>query len=241
MHRLFSRVPGAGRAVVIAATLALVTFAFTAPASARVSRPQQNPVAVKADQSSVPTVVRVYLAFNQDGLNPALTVQARLPFVGNPDVANGSCQTGSLATQRADAWRCGTADPCFQNPFTFSMDLACVQSPWSSSVTILSVAAPLPSFQECNVGGKPTCRQDLDLTSQPWALELANGARCLPFLGTSIAVAGLRANYGCNMPDGTSAGYAAGTVERTSATWRIFYLPPGAFEMDLVGITTAWY
>lgn len=240
MHRLVRGPFGTRLAPALVAALAFITFALAVPASANTTLHQRQ-IGARMQQGDAATAVRVYLAFNKDGLNPALTVGAAIPFVGNPNVANGSCQTGSLATQRADAWRCGTADPCFQNPFSFSQDLACVQSPWSANVTILSVAAPLPSFQECNAGPVPSCRQELDITSQPWALELANGARCLPFLGTSIDVAGLRANYGCTMADGTDAGYAAGSVDQTSSAWKIFYLAPGAFEMDFVTVTTAWY
>jgi hypothetical protein len=59
----------------------------------------------------------------------------------------------------------------------------------------------------------------------PWALVLANGARCQMVTGATGAVAGMRLNYGCS-----SKGWVLGTVDRSAEPWIVFYSanPDGA-------------
>lgn len=187
------------------------------------------------------TAIKVFVPWQRDGtLNPALTVSARETLEGNPNTQT-SCQVASLATTRPDAWRCVTADPCFEPPLGRG-DLrvvACSNGPWLDQVVILDLAYPLPTPQECRAIAH--CRPNLDLTRPPWALELANGARCLPYLGTSDFIAGVRANYYCLDADGTQQGVAVGEIDRSDPTWRIFYLPDGGDVMAQAGILVAWY
>ncbi|MGZ4402696.1 MAG: hypothetical protein ACXVRI_07595 [Gaiellaceae bacterium] len=55
-------------------------------------------------------------------------------------------------------------------------------------------------------------------SGSPWALELAEGARCVKFTGATGAIAGLGISYGCS-----GGGVLVGEPRRRTATWTIFY------------------
>src|SRR6266540_925231 len=78
------------------------------------------------------TAIKLFIPWDGSNLNSALTVRARVDFMGNPNINNGSCQSGSIATPRLDAWRCLTADPCFVSLFGSQTTLACASDPWSN-------------------------------------------------------------------------------------------------------------
>jgi hypothetical protein len=170
-----------------------------------------------------PTEVRVVVPFTPGGLVASLTVAAR---------ASGSCWTASLASaSRPDAWRCMAGnsihDPCFVGPAGADQVAACLQSPWSSRVTLLTLSGPLPGN---------AARPGNLLDGSPWALELASGERCTMLTGATWGVAGLRVNYGC--PGDVSV---VGDLDRSGPTWRAFVLRGGAAVMGQVEIRAAYY
>ena len=194
-----------------------------------------RPARVQAEPGpGAETVIKLYAPFGEGTtLNPALQIRGR--------EAVGQCQAGAIRTTRPDAWRCETADPCFV-PFSGGdqSTLACVPDPWTTAVVLITPAAPLRDQQDCEV--PPTCRRPLDLTRPPWALELANGVRCVLATGAvSPGVAGLGAAYSCATPDGALAGTGQGQPDRSHARWRLFYLPEGAYVVEQTGVLVAWY
>jgi hypothetical protein len=204
-------------------------------------RDEQRARAAPPEDGPPRTVLRVFVPWLPDGtLNPALTVRTRLTLEGNPNTQT-SCQVHSLATTRPDAWRCVTADPCFEPPLGRSdyTVVACSNGPWLNEVVLLDLRYPLPDPQACRE--MPGCRPPLDLSRPPWALELANGTRCTPFLGASWFVAGLRANWACLDPDGGERGVVIGDLDRDHDVWRAFYLPEGGYMAEQVDVLVAWY
>jgi hypothetical protein len=183
-----------------------------------------NEVPAMAQQINAATRVRIFTPFNPTGLNPGLTVKERV---------NGSCMAGSLAdASRVDAWRCNAGnqmyDPCFENSFGERGLLACVQMPWTNTVTMLRPISPLPTPESDK--GDPG-------EFLPWALELANGQRCVLLTGATGVVAGMRINYECS--DGF---YVAGPIDRTLPLWRVFHQPAtGSLAMDQIEVSAAWY
>ena len=146
------------------------------------------------------TVVRVLSPFGVDGLHRDLSVTARLV---------GTCWSGSAsAAGRLDAWRCMAGnrvfDPCFRAPG--GLRVACVSSPFSHSVTLLSLDSPL-----ARENGEASIRR------QPWALRLANGAKCTFLTGASSSEGGMRANYGC------TKGTVFGDIDHSGSTWQVYY------------------
>src|SRR5438876_463774 len=142
-----------------------------------------QPRATRAQQAAAAaTEVKIFVPLSTDGtLNPSLQVRSRDSFPGL------QCQAGSISTTRPDAWRCGTDDPCFaaplSDPANVPVTLACAAGgPWGGSVQLLTVQTPLRGFDDCK--SPPTCRQPLDLATNPWAIELSNGVRCTLLTGT---------------------------------------------------------
>lgn len=138
---------------------------------------------------------------------------------------SGTCWTTSIAAAAPTAFRCQAGneilDPCFGHTST-ATTLACAQDPWTP-VTVLRVTAPLPP--DASMGA----------SVRPWALVLADGARCVALTGTVPMIAGVSLDYSCQ--DGTAAtvpnprahiidarvGRPGGTVLRTvrvATIWR---------------------
>ena len=190
-------------------------------------------------QAPAPTEIKLFTPWLPNGtLNPAITVRSREMFMGNPNLPS-DCQSGAITTQRPDAWRCGTADPCFApTPFS-AQEVACVTDPWSNDVTLLALSRPLPGPDECR--STPTaCPRQLDLDSPPWVLELANGARCRAATGTISSVAGLGLAYFCD--DGGAVGIADrdAPFDKSLPQWRAFYLPKDGTAVVQVGVLVVW-
>ncbi len=204
-------------------------------------RNEQGARAAPLEDGPPRTALRLFVPWLPDGtLNPALTVRTRLTLEGNP-FTQTSCQSHSLATTRPDAWRCVTADPCFEPPLgrgDYTV-VACSNGPWLNEVVLLDLRYPLPDPQVCReMAG---CRPPLDLSRPPWALELANGARCTPLLGASWFVAGLRANWACATADDQGHGVVIGDLDRGHDLWRAFYLPEDGYVAEQVDVLAAWY
>ncbi|MGI8424625.1 MAG: hypothetical protein ACR2NO_11055 [Chloroflexota bacterium] len=194
----------------------------------------------RADHLQEPTEIKLFAPWLPNGmLNPAITVTAREMFMGNPNLPS-DCQAGAISTQRPDAWRCGTADPCFApTPFS-AREVACATNPSANEVVLLTLSRPLPGPEQCSAMPN-SCPRALDLDSTPWVLELANGATCRTFTGTIASVAGLGLVYGCE--DGGSVGVAERNApfDKSLPQWRAFYLPRNGTAVVQVGVLVAWH
>ena len=214
----------------------LAMFVLTAVAAS--SQPERA-LAQSADGPRA-TEIKFFVPWLPNGtLNPSVTVTGREMFMGNPNLES-DCQTGSISTQRPDAWRCGTADPCFAPTLFSATEVACSTEPWNNQVVLLTLGRPLPGPEQCSAA--PTsCPRQLDLNSPPWAVELANGARCHAFTGTISTAAGLGLVYGCEgggfvgIPNRTAA------FDKTLPLWRAFYLPENGSVIEQVDVLVVWY
>lgn len=172
----------------------------------------------------------IVLPYGPDGLNSTLTVTA---------TERGACQDDSLAASfRPDAWECtGESDrifdPCFDNPFASADtpgEVACLTSPFSNEVVVLTLDAPLPRSKEISQSDGPFAPWDL-----PWGVELANGEQCLLLEDVETVLAGEGIYYAC-----TDGGVILGEMRRGDDVWVVHYLPSGAASTSLVDVTAAW-
>jgi hypothetical protein len=136
----------------------------------------------------------------------------------------GECESSLADLGNPDAHRCfGAAeieDPCF----SFSgRRLVCLSSPWSKSV-ILFTATKIDPARSTPPTRKP-----------PWALELANGKKCVFATGATTVSAGLRANYGCSDED-----WVYGVPDRTRDLWYVQFGGARSTKLVRVGVKTAW-
>ena len=133
-----------------------------------------------------------------------------LPLLHLTPRFGGDCASASFIV-RGDVFRCFQGDfirdPCYYDALTSDQldhDIVlCVGSPWARSAVrlradILDLSGLLP------------------LGAPPWALELANGARCVFAEGATNVVGGRRLNYVCG---GTRVLF--GVPDTSHATWRI--------------------
>jgi len=213
----------------------VMLFGITALAGQPVARAQD---ATPATGSLARTDLRYVLPFTPDGLNPGLTATA---------TAEGVCGfASSAALDRPDAWDCIGAedqiyDPCFENPFLLPDDpaqVACLESPFSTDVVILTLTDPLVREKEAPDTGQSMAEAagvSIDPWDLPWAVELANGDQCTLLGGTLTVMAGQTAHYGCQ--DG---GTILGEVQHQAALWTVNYLADGETASRLVEVTTAW-
>ncbi|MDQ3694369.1 MAG: hypothetical protein M3464_12175 [Chloroflexota bacterium] len=177
------------------------------------------------------TGVRYVLPYTSDALNPELTV------IGN---VSGSCLHESIASPgRPDAWAClpedggGLLDPCFESPFAFPDEpgeLACLASPFTQDVTLLTATEPLPRVKDDD-GAKSSADEPL-----PWAFELADGEQCTLATGATNAFAGMRINYFCS-----GGGAILGEPDRSRPVWTVIYVREGAYMTDLIDVTVVWH
>jgi hypothetical protein len=164
---------------------------------------------------------------------PGVTVRTFAPYdasgalsVAVASTGTGSCWTNSIAVSSADAYRClvgnDIQDPCFAPPVeTSPPTVACLDAPWSPA-TVLTLTQALPA----PVGGVQA--------AFPWALVLANGARCVAATGMVPTVAGVALNYVC------STGRDAGIVKTSGPPHEVHYAAPTGGSLSSVAITTVW-
>ena len=121
----------------------------------------------------------VYHAFTTSG-KPALRIAKTL---------SGSCNGGSSAINRSDAWRCFggnfVLDPCFSSSHATGIVL-CPGNPWRKSLIEVKVG---------NLTLGNTHRPSTN--GLPWAIETVSGLKCVIATGATTVVGGLRANYFC--------------------------------------------
>jgi hypothetical protein len=207
-----------------------VAVGHAAPATAQDATP--------AAGATARTDVRYVVPFGPDGLNSGLTATTEEEGVcGFPSAA---------ALDRPDAWDCAGAegqiyDPCFENPFILPDDpgqVACLASPLSTDVVVLSLTAPLvrqKDVPDAGMGLAQAAGVALEPWDLPWALELATGDQCTLLGGTLTVMAGETAHYGC-----TDGGVVFGEVNHRQPVWTVNYLAPGEVASRLVEVVAAW-
>src|SRR5688572_18959192 len=139
----------------LVALSALLALALVGPVM--VSAQEATPSADPGATDEIRTDVRYLLPFGPDGLNPELTVSATV---------EGVCGFSSIvALDRPDAWDCISTDneifdPCFE-PFMQDPEelgqLACVEAPFATEVTLLTLTEPLVREKEAaDLGADPS-------------------------------------------------------------------------------------
>lgn len=224
--------------------LLAVIAAFVAFGPLAVAAQDATPAAGDPGTSVTPsrTNTRYVVPFTPGGLNAGFTVTSSI---------EGACTFGSsIAYSRPDAWGCttdgGVLDPCFENPFVATdeaTEVACLDTPWSTDVVMLTLTAPLArEMEEPDDAMSGTVDTAVDTADEliqpwdlPWALELANGDRCSLMHGTLIFMAGQVVHYGCEQ-----GGLILGEMDRGQPVWAVTYLAEGDIATNLVDVLTAW-
>jgi hypothetical protein len=216
------------RLLVLLGIVALVVLVPMA-VIAQDSTPEAQPAAAADLTRTIPAYVFPYYS---DGLNPELTVTENV---------SGVCGFESLATPgRPDAWDClgddnQVYDPCFENPFAEDAsaaapgELACMTSPFSNEVVLLTLDAPLDRDKEVSPDAED------ESWSLPWGLELAGGEQCLLLDDIDVVLAGEAVHYDC-----ADGGTILGDVDRRQPVWTVIYLADGAMETTLADVAVAW-
>jgi hypothetical protein len=136
--------------------------------------------------------------------------------IGVHDV--GFCWENSMeGPNDPNAWRCMTTtshimDPCFSAPKPAPREsVACLAAPWARSVTVLKLSEALPAFSPDKYYSSAAL----------WAIQLANGARCIKGTGAMGNVHGVDIGYICTNGGDTTLPnneHRVWTVEYTSGS-----------------------
>ncbi|MEP7020842.1 MAG: hypothetical protein ABI808_09330 [Pseudonocardiales bacterium] len=195
-----------------------IAIALLGIALAACSGPSRSTQAARrpATQSPNATAVSKFTPYSSAG---ALTVVV----TGH---ATGQCWTGSIVVAVPGVYRClvgnDIADPCFTPPQPAKpTTVACLPDPWSGAL-VVTLTAPLP------------ITPPVGHAANPWALQLANGVRCVASGGTVHSVDGVSLNLQC------SGGTAAGGLDTTGPMWQVKYGPQSGGPLAVVGVTHAW-
>lgn len=229
MKRIVAALPRIVAGVTVVAGLALgqepgpatPTVPAAVPSVPAVAPPPPEARPERAPEAA--TRVAIFLPFHVNGLREGVAVSERAP---------GRCFAGSLSTAgRPDAWRCNSGDriydPCFEGTQDERTVLLCVDTPWSEHALLLTPthAPPRGEANPANLTG-----------ALPWAIELANGARCQLLSGATSVSAGLRVNYWC---DGETA--VIGDIDRQAPLWQVFFVPATGTRAERTGVAAVWY
>jgi hypothetical protein len=167
------------------------------------------------------TRVVIFEAFTASGA-PAIHVTSAV---------HGTCNGGSSAIDRNDAWRCFAGnfvyDPCFSSTAATGIVL-CPAGAWSGSGVEIKLTAKL-------IGAN---RRPPSTSGDPWALETTSGLKCLLATGATSFLDHRRANYFC----GKNKDVLWGSPSRRSEPWTIFAAPSTATKLtrrNKVGV--AWF
>ena len=178
-------------------------------------------------------------------ISPKLTVGKRL---------RGECfinvSLADLAVE--EAHRCFAEnyvlDPCWDVGDGLRRDrVVCVATPWDTEAVVVNVRrwtfleGPTARVWKPERDGPPPRRPAIERTP-PWAVELEEDERCYFLTGTSVVLAGKRANYGCD-PDEKFVfdAYLVGVPNRKTEPWTIRFIRPGANAVAEKRIAVAWY
>ncbi len=189
------------------ATTTPSTTPATGPTTPKPSAQTTSPTIVK-------TRVRVFTPFHADGTPSVPVTRTRA----------GTCWTSSVAAPVRGAYRCFGGNEILDPCFVASEDAAgvlCLTSPWATAQK-LTLRAALPADAP-----------GLDAT-RPWALELANGARCVAVTGTAPAVAGVSLAYSCGKRHG------AALITSRGSLLTAHYAKFDDSALRTIGVAVAW-
>jgi hypothetical protein len=194
------------------AVAAAVTVALTACSNSG----SLTPAGRQPSSTFGATVVTKFRPYSASG---ALTVSVAAHGTGH-------CWTRSIVVLVADAYRClvgnDIADPCFAPPRPSTpMTVACLADPWSGA-QVVTLAQALP------------VTRPIGNTARPWAVQLANGARCLASTGTVQVAHGVSLDLLC------PAEMGAGGLDTTNPIWHVQYGPTSGGQLTTVDVTHAW-
>jgi len=190
-------------AALVAMALALLAGCASQPAPRTGSTAIVGAHAARA-AAQKPTVVSTLVTYRADGSLAVPTVRT----------LTGSCFTSTVAAAPSPkGYRCvanhsDLFDPCIPPPdVAHPTAVACRADPWSGA-TVLRLTAALP---------KPDPSSQV---ARPWAMQLADGERCVAVTGTVSVAHGVALAYRC--ADGSGAGTPAPgpTASGTSTTCR---------------------
>ena len=135
----------------------------------------------------------------------------------------GTCWTTSIAVPKAGAYRClahnAILDPCFATRPS-DRTVSCYADPWSKP-TVVRLTAGLPA-------GRPL--HDI----HPWAVQLANGRRCVAVTGTVQIVGNIALTYSCG------TGGAAGLADTITPLRLAFFRASPQADLEQVAVTDVW-
>jgi hypothetical protein len=222
-----------------AALTALLTLAVLAGCRSRVDgaavsagSPQGPSSSSSSSSSSASTGVGGSSSGAPSRARPVTRVVHFRPFSDTGSAAtaaraagSGQCFSTSITVPTAHTYRCfgdkEIFDPCFASPVRADPgSVFCYLDPWSPARR-LTVTARLPDATPL-----PHPR--------PWALQLANGARCISVTGTVPVDHGIALTYFCS--NGHAAGLDAGHGQLRTAS----YGRPPDGALTRVAVTTMW-
>ena len=144
----------------------------------------------------------------------------------------GFCWESSMeGPNDPQAWRCMSSseiyDPCFSAPDPVpARSVACLATPWSRAVTVLNLSRALPGFSPDKAYS----------SAAVWAIQLANGTRCIKGTGAMGSVRGLDIGYLCKNGGSTTL------PDNRIAAWTVDYIPADSHApiLQRVKIVTVW-
>lgn len=185
----------------------------TAPSTPRHTPPSSPRSSASASPKA--TAVKTFTPFGANG-KPTVRIKA---------TRTGYCWSGSIALATPNTYRCMAHnlifDPCFA-PSHHSGSVVCVEAPWATG-TKLKLNRPLPTTH--SAGKKNTA----------WAVELANGEKCVAITGMVQFVDDTPMRYGCGAKGGQ-----AGDLRHDGDRWSVAYAAPHDTTPSRVGVATLW-
>jgi hypothetical protein len=168
------------------------------------ARPTTTATTTAAHTGPAGTTHHTFAPYDESGRLVATVVGGHRP---------GKCWTTSIAVPIAGVYRCFSGneilDPCFAPALeTSPPTVACFADPWHPG-TVLALRGALPKDEPLPTDG------------HPWAVELANHARCVGITGVVPTVGDVPVQYRC--ADGLVAGLVqagSGTVTAQYGTMR---------------------
>lgn len=156
------------------------------------------------------------------------------------EVMTGTCRQLSIEDNRSDAWQCESTDqskkrvfdPCFIKIENNKKTALCATSPWKNdAVSITLDKAWQPNMRESD-------EERLDMSADdPWAIELANGVRCLKTTTTTKTINGQLVKYTCD-----NQGVLLGRLQRCELIWTVMFAPsPDSSRLHFVEIAHVWF
>jgi hypothetical protein len=139
------------------------------------------------------------------GMVPATKIVVFHPAGSSGRTVQGACDMGeSLATARADAWRCMVGndiyDPCF-SAAPHATSVICDASPTKPRGMRVHLPRPLPTHAPAR-------------GMRAWILELGDGTICGFVTGATGGVGDQRLNYGC-----ANGNYVLGDPQSAGKIW----------------------